>query len=155
MPRKKQVLATTDDFPPPPEQPMEFAPGDIEVVKPKDLELKAKTAKFMNEKVVILIEPGERENDPLYLELGHNGINQMVRRGVDQPVKRKFLYSALMARKVTISNQFGIRDGREFNKAAPSATSAYRVQLVRDDNPQGGQTWLRSVLAEAHGITAA
>lgn len=155
MPRKAKALATTDDFPPPPEQTPEFHPGDIEIVKAKDATIKVKTEKFMNEKVVVHIEPGERENDPLYLELGHNGINQVVRRGVDQPIKRKFLYSALMARKVTISNQFGVRDGRDYNSAKPSSASAYRIQLVRDDNPQGGQTWLRSVMAEAHGITAA
>lgn len=156
MPRKPPTLIGTDDLPPPPEMPGEFDPSDIDVVQPDRLDFKAREAKFMNEMVEIMIDPGDKPNDPLYVDIGHNGITQVVLRGQVQAVRRKFLYSALMARRITINNVFGIgRDGSDINRATPSAASAYRTSLVSDNNPQGGTRWVQRVMSEAHGLRAA
>lgn len=158
MPRVKSVISTNDveavnrAAAPPEEQP-EFDTSDIQVVQADRLDVKAREEKFMNERVVIEIEPGTEANDPMYVELGHNGINQFVKRGEPQAVKRKFLYSALMAKKVAFNVAFGKdASGNEFNRATPAAKNTYATRLVSDPNPEGGSKWVQRVMAESHGM---
>jgi len=133
----------------------EFHTDDIQVVEPNRLEAKAKEEKFMNELVEIQIEPGDKPNDPLYVQIGHNGINQMVLRGQPQTVKRRYLYSALMAKTVAFACDFrrGPND-TEINRLSPSVSGAFRAHLLRDDNPLGGTRWVKRVMSEASGIRA-
>lgn len=121
---------------------------DIEVVPEKDFVSKAAEEKFMQDKIVINIEMAEDdENAPLFVFLGHGGVSQYVRRGQDQVVKRKFLYSALAARRVKIGCDFGKADSKtEYNRTSRSPSTTYRVNLVSDDNPQGGMKWVSAVM---------
>lgn len=158
MPRVKSVISTSDveavnRAMAPPEELPEFDADDIQIVAADRMDIKAKTEKFMNERVVIEIEPGTEANDPVYVELGHNGINQFVKRGEPQSVKRKFLYSALMAKRVSINVAYG-KDpaGNEFNRATLSAKNTYTARLVSDPNPEGGSKWVQKVMAESHGM---
>ena len=161
MPRVKRAIADSGDFEAvslaatPPEETLPFESGDIEVMAAERLEFAAREEKFMNEKVVIHIEMGTQAGDPVFVELGHNGINQFIKRGEDQVVKRKFLYSALMAKKVSMNCAFG-KDGsgNEFNRLTPSVSTAYRALLVSDNNPQGGAKWVQRVMQESSGARA-
>lgn len=159
MPRVKQSLINTADVQalsraaPPELDEAGFDPSDIQVVTPDRMETKAKVAKFMNELIEIEIEPGTEPNDPVFVHLGHQGIAQYVQRGVPQIVKRKFLYSALMGKRVTLNVSFGMGvDGKEFNREAKSVSTAYRARLISDPNPQGGPKWVQAVMAESAGM---
>lgn len=162
MPRARKSLISTGDVEPvnraaaPPElQEGDFHTDDIQVVEPNRMNAKVKEEKFMNELVEIEIEPGDKENDPMYVHLGHNGITQMVKRGEPQAIKRKYLYAALMSKVVTFACDF--RRGpnnTEVNKLTPSSSNAYRTTLLNDPNPLGGTRWVKRVMAESAGIRA-
>jgi hypothetical protein len=146
-------VEATSRMAPPEFQEQEFHASDIQVVAPDRLAFKAAEEKFMNERVEILIEPGTEPNDPVYVELGHQGIKQMVKRGVPQIVKRKYLYVALMGKKVSMQCSFGMAaDGKEYNKLTPAVAGTYRTSLLSDPNPQGGAKWVQSVMAESAGM---
>ena len=123
--------------------------GDIEVVQERDFEHAAKEAKFMEEKVLVEIEPDDRPNAPTFIYLGHNGIGQYVHRGHEQAVKRKFLYSALAAKAVKVVVEFGKdNSNNEFNRQTGTAATTHRIRLLQDNNPQGGQAWVRRVMQD-------
>lgn len=123
---------------------------DIEIVAADHLMSKAENAKFMEEKVLIEIEAGDDPNEPLFVYLGHNGVTQYVKRGEAQAVKRKFLYSALAAKRVKMACAFGKDgNGNEFNRLTPSASTTHRVRLIKDNNPNGGMKWFQAVSASA------
>jgi hypothetical protein len=155
MPRVKKSLISTDDAPigfaaPPEVREAGIEIEDIEIVAGKDLAAVLETEKFMNEKVVVHIEAdSEDENAPVFVYTGHNGVTQYIKRGEEQVVKRKFLYSALMSKRVKYASAFGKNgDGSEFNRLTPNPSTTYRVTLVRDDNPQGGPRWVQSVMRQ-------
>lgn len=156
---RRQSLIDSDDVEaqsraaaPPEEVPGGFDASDIQRVAPEQMASKAAVEKFMNEFITIEIEPGTEAHDPVFVELGHNGINQFVKRGVEQRVKRKFLYSALMAKKVSVNVAYGKdNSGNEFNRITNAVSTAYRARLVMDSNPQGGPRWVQSVMAESAG----
>jgi hypothetical protein len=151
---KNAALGTTDDIEAktliPEFNEAGFDPSDIQIVSAKDFRSQAEEAKFMEEKVQIEIESDDKPNSPVFVYLGHNGISQYVQRGQIQTVKRKFLYSALAAKALKLTCEFG-RDnaGNEYNRLNPSVSTTHRVRLVRDDNPQGGMDWVRKVLHSA------
>lgn len=160
MPRVKSII-NSDSLEPvnramaPPElNEAGFDVSDVQVVRPDRMEIKVKEEKFMNEKVEIMIEPGMEANDPVFVDLKHNGITQMVKRGEPQIVKRKFLYVALMGKKVAMNCSFGKdQNGNEFNRLTPTVSGVYRAALLRDNNrEQGGMKWVQSVMAESAGI---
>jgi hypothetical protein len=157
MPRRKSIIDTASveavsraSTPPELQDPVEIE--DIQIVPMERMAAKVAAEKFMNEKIEIEIEPGTEPNDPVYVELGHNGIAQMVKRGTVQTVKRKFLYSALMAKLVKLNVSFGKdNNGNEFNRDTRSVSTAYRARLVSDPNPAGGSRWVQAVMAESAG----
>lgn len=151
MPRARQAMITTDGVAPP-EEPGDFHPEDIQTIEPDRLTLKAKEAKFFEEKVEIEIEPGDKPTDPMYVQLFHNGVPQMVLRGQPQAVKRKFVYSGLMAKVVTFACDFRRTHDGEINKLTPHSNTTYRMRLINDPNPQGGTRWWQSVARQATGI---
>ena len=126
-----------------------FNSGDIKVVQAKDMKSKAEEAKFMQEKVLVEVEGGT-ENDPVFIPAGHNGTMQYIQRGTPQAIRRKYLYSLLMAKKINIGCEFRRKEGGgEYNKLTPSPTSTYRVNLLQDNNPQGGMKWFKDTVASA------
>lgn len=136
----------------PPELQQEFEPGDIQVVPMERMAKKAAEEKFMNESVEIQIESGTDENDPVFVQLGHGGSMQLVKRGEPQVVKRKYLYAALMAKTVRINCSFGTKDGEEFNSLKPTTNTTYRANLITDKNTeQGGARWVLRVMQESVG----
>jgi len=127
-----------------------FDVADIEVVHPSKLASKAAEAKFMEEIVIVEIEADDDPNAPQFVYTGHQGISQYIERGKPQSIKRKYLYSALMGKRIRLACAFG-RDGQgnEFNRLTPSGQTTHRVHLIRDDSPRGGMKWFQSVIAAA------
>ena len=127
-----------------------FDVSDVEVVHPSKLNSKAAEAKFMEEIVIVEIEAEDDPNAPMFIKSGHNGVDQWIKRGEPQPIKRKYLYSLLAGKRVRLACSFG-RDGQgnEFNRLTPSGQTTHRVHLIRDDSPRGGMKWFQSVMAAA------
>lgn len=156
MPRVKKSIISTDDLntdisfgsAPPELRDAGIEVSDIQIVPAQHLRSKAAEAKFMEEKVVIEIEAGDGPNDPVFVHSGHNGVTQYIKRGVDQIVKRKYLYSLLAANTVKFAGAFG-RDGtgNEYNRLTASGQRTHRVRLVSDNNPEGGMKWVQKVAA--------
>ncbi len=125
--------------------------SDIEIVAAKDMMSKAQMERFMNEKVIVEVESDpEDENAPVFVYTGHNGVTQYIKRGEPQTIKRRFLYAALVSKRVKMACAFG-KDGsgNEFNRLTPSASMTHRIHLVQDNNPQGGMKWVQSVMRAA------
>lgn len=155
MPRVKQAIIESGDVQPaPPEfSEAEFDRSDIQIVQMDRLAHKAAEEKFMNEMIEIEIEPGTEPNDPMYVYLGHEGKSQMVLRGAVQPVKRKYLYVALMAKKVSMNCVFERGPNHtDINKLTPAVSTTYRARLISDNNPQGGSKWVQDVMRQATGM---
>jgi hypothetical protein len=160
MPRPSKSVISTSDVPVGfdtghPAAPPEFNEGgfgveDIQIVKPTQLMDKVQEARFMEEKVTIQIEDDSDPNAPQWVHSGHQGITQYVLRGQPQTVKRKFLYSLLAAKTVTMACRFG-KDakGDEFNDLKARAKTTHRVVLIEDRNPLGGMKWFQAVMASA------
>ena len=106
MPRPKHKISTTDLEDQAHERTLpEIGAGEvvdlekIEVVDPQHLMNRVEQEKFMNEKVVIQIEADEDPNSPVFIYCGHNGIQQYIKRGEPQSIKRKYLYSLIAAKR--------------------------------------------------------
>jgi hypothetical protein len=117
------------------------------VVGNTDLKKMLKDEKFMEETVMVMIHPTTSENEPPYAHLNVNGMNQIVPRGQNVPVKRKFV-EVLARMKETRYNQ------TTPNPSEPDKTMmvarhglAYPFVIVEDKNPKG-RAWLEHILAE-------
>lgn len=126
-----------------------FDVDDIQIVPERNMRSKAAEAKFMEEKVLIEIEADDDPNAPHFVYSGHQGVSQWIERGKPQAIRRKYLYSLLSAVRCRIACAFG-RDGagNEFNRLTPNGQHTHRIQILRDDNPQGGVRWAQSVSAQ-------
>lgn len=123
---------------------------DIEIVPAHQMRTKAQDAKFMEEKVLVEIEADDDPNAPVFVYSGHNGVMQYIERGKPQAIRRKYLYSLLMAKQVKMACAFGKdANGNEFNRLTPNGKTTHRVVLIRDDNPLGGMKWFQSVTSNA------
>lgn len=123
-----------------------FEPDDIQIVAAHEGDAQAREARFMEELVVVELEADDDPNSPVFVSFGHNGITQYVQRGIEQTIKRKFLYSALAAKAVKFGCSFGKDNaGNDFNRMTPNAKASYRVRLISDNNPQGGMKWVQKV----------
>lgn len=126
-----------------------FDISDVQPVSEKDFQSAVAVEKFMNELVQVEIEADDDEHAPVFVYTGHSGVVQYIKRGEVQTVKRKFLYSLLAAKRVKMSCAFGIVSGNEFNRLTPNSAMTHRARLVRDNNPQGGASWVQKVMREA------
>lgn len=140
----------------PPEIVPQFHASEIEVIDSRkgltkaQIAILAKEEIFMNEKVTVFVEMDEEPNSPIYIPSGHNGSTQYIQRGTEQVIKRKYLYSLLMGKKVAVNCNFGRKEGGgEVNDLKLSAKGFYRVSLVADANQErGGMRWVQSVVAQ-------
>lgn len=117
------------------------------VAESRDFRQLAADEAFMNEIVTVHVHSSTSDNDAPHFILNCNGVNQPVVRGVDVPMRRK--YVEILARmKETKYKQVTP------NPASPDAYEmhaksglVYPFSIVRDDNPKG-RAWLQNVLAE-------
>lgn len=116
---------------------------DIEVIAPKNMRSIAEQEAFMQQKVIVQIEPDEDPNSPVFIYTGHDGIVQYIKRGEPQSIKRKFLYSLIAAKRTQFASVFG-KDmaGNEFNRLTGRTNTTYRLQVL-DDSPEGLKEFAR------------
>jgi len=151
---KRSIISTNDiDHKTVTAEIPEFGSPDFEAfetVPAAQLVTAAEEAKFMEDKIEVLLETSGMPDSAVYESAGHNGIMQFFERGKPQVVKRKFLYSLLAAKTVTIACNFGRGEGgNEFNRVGATPKTTHSVRLLRDDNPKGGMAWFQKVAAEA------
>ena len=110
---------------------------DIEVVQPEMMRTAAEEAKFMNEFVVVYIQPDDDPNSPEFLYSGNQGVSQWIHRGTNQRIRRKYLYSMIAAKKTQFACAFGKdNSGNEFNRMNAKSNPTYRLSVVKD-TPEG------------------
>jgi hypothetical protein len=118
----------------------------IEVIPESMFKSKAEEESFMNEKVVVHVESGDDDNEPLFVHTGHNGDTQFLMRGQDQPIKRRFLYSLMAAKVLKLVSSFGKRaDGKEFNKLEGPSRNTHRFYVVEDSAK--GRKWFQQEIS--------
>jgi len=105
----------------------------IEVIPEAKAARKAADEAFMNEYVVVMIEQDDNPDAPIFLQSGHNGVDQYIQRGIPQKIKRRFLYSLIAAKKTVRASQFG-KDGsgREYNRLTGRTSTTHRISLLED-----------------------
>lgn len=105
----------------------------IDAVQPAQMLAKAENEKYMNELVEIIIEADDDPNAPLFVHSAHNGVTQYIKRGENQTIKRKFLYSLLAAKSARLVCTFGKdQNGKEFNRLAGPSRTTHRVVVIND-----------------------
>jgi hypothetical protein len=120
----------------------------IAIVDPAKFDAKAADEAFMNELVEIQIESTDDPNEPLFIESGHNGVTQYVKRGEPQTIKRKFLYSLIAGKQARLVSSFGKNaDGKEFNRLAGPSVGTHRIVVISDTakGRAAYNTWAQTV----------
>jgi hypothetical protein len=104
---------------------------------------------FMNETVEVEILPSDRPDAEQTIQLLHQGVSQMLLRGIATPIKRKFLYVLAQARAE------GVRTRETFTPSGDRTmvidkynTLRYPFRVTQDKNPNG-RAWLEQVMQEA------
>jgi hypothetical protein len=99
---------------------------------------------FMNETVVINVAEDNDENAIPWVVPNVNGVNQPIFRGVDTPVKRKFI--EVLARAINTTYRQTLKDSADPGSIihVPKNALAYPFTIVEDRNPNG-RSWLRRI----------
>lgn len=102
----------------------------------------------MEEVVTVMIHPTTNENEPPYAHLNVNGLNQVIPRGQDVPVRRKFV--EVLARMKETRYTQSTPNPSEPDRIVMSARHglAFPFVVTEDKNPKGRE-WLANILAEA------
>lgn len=112
-----------------------------------DLSSEAATEAFMSELVTIFIHESTNENDNPYVVLNVNGTNQLVLRGVEAEVKRK--YVEVLARMKESKYTQKLRNPNEPDSTYLHERQAhvYPFDLVKDS--ARGRAWLSHIMKQA------
>lgn len=131
---KKPVVNVLDDSP------------IIDPVATTDLNKVAADEVFMNELVTIRVHGTTDPNQPPYVVVSCNGVNQPIVRGKPQQVRRKYV-EILAHMKETKYQQ--VQDPRELERIDLRDTTAlaYPFEVLQDASPKG-KAWLEHVLNE-------
>ena len=107
-----------------------------------------KAEKFANELVEVEISETDNPNAEQLIQLGVNGNNQFLWRGVPQKVKRCFV-EVLARAKVTSyqTPEFTDPNGNRATSIKPYRGLRYPFRVLHDPNPDGPR-WLQSILHE-------
>jgi hypothetical protein len=125
---------------------------NAELVEPvsgnRDFKQELKKEAFMEEVVTVMIHPTTNENEPPYAHLNVNGLNQVIPRGQDVPVRRKFV--EVLARMKETRYTQSTPNPSEPDRIVMSARHglAFPFVVTEDKNPKG-RAWLANILAEA------
>lgn len=113
---------------------------------PKDaFELEA----FMNDMVTIVVNPPNDPDEPMLVQVGVNGVNQFIPRGVPIDVKRKYVEVLARAKRTDFKQNLDERLGEQaFNLVHPMHSLRYPFSVISDPFRNGG-AWLTAILREA------
>ena len=103
---------------------------------------------FMNEPVTILVNPSQDPDEPQLVQVGVNGVNQFMPRGVPIAVKRKYVEVLARAKRTDFAQKLDERLGEAMNHLRAMHSLRYPFSVISDPSPNGG-AWLTGVLAEA------
>jgi len=121
----------------------------IETEKMVDPE-KAANLAFAEEVLVVMVHESQDENDEPYPMVCNGGIRQYFIRGMDQPVRRK--YVEILARaKVTKYSMRMTKDfaGNDTYLYIPHTALRYNFNVVEDPAGDKGRQWLKMIQAES------
>jgi len=132
----------------------DFALGEINVGAGIEPVAEANIAKagdleaFMNETLVIMVFEDNQEGSLPTVEPTVKGMKQVIVRGVQSKVKRK--YVEVLARSRTTKYDQIQRDMADPSSRfmRPKAKMSYPFSVLHDPNPRG-RDWLKAILAEA------
>jgi hypothetical protein len=104
---------------------------------------------FLEEMVTINIAETGDPNAENPVQLGVNGRQVFIRRGVDTTVRRKYVEMLLRSKPETINTrQVRDGDGDVKNFVDKRRALKYPFYVVQDDNPMG-RAWMRKIASEA------
>lgn len=103
---------------------------------------------FMNETVIVHVYQSTNDNDPPHGILSVNGTNQPFDRGIDTPMKRKYLEVLARMRETKFSQpQRDMMNPEAGNSLVPRTADVYPFEVVEDT--RAGREWLKRVRASA------
>lgn len=102
---------------------------------------------FMNEIVTVRVHPIGADGEIPVISVCVNGQNQNIIRGIDQPIKRKYL-EVLARTRTTNFEQRIKRDEPDNINMDPNTSLTYPFAVVTDRNPNG-RAWLKTILEES------
>lgn len=121
---------------------------DIEVVDRVLSNDKFEEERFMNEKLSITVHDSTEEVEEPLVYVAVNGINQFIKRGYPQEVRRCFVERLARMKKTTYNQTLDERKGEaEFNRLRSHHALRYPFSVNYDPSPKG-PAWLQGILAE-------
>jgi len=108
----------------------------------------AKLLAFAEEPVTFMIHETSDINQSRYVQVGNNGQNKWLFRGVNYTLPRKFVEQLLRAKPVSIATPES-RDDDGFRTTTIKKTSAmlYPLTIIEDKNPLSKE-WQKQIMAE-------
>lgn len=123
--------------------------SSIDIIKGDDLGSRVEMDKFMNEELEVLLYQPMNRGEEKVVQLGVNGVNQFIPRGIKQKVKRKYVEVLARSRNMNVSAEgFKLENGETKNVVRIAGGLQYPFQVIKDPNPKGPE-WLGKILAEA------
>jgi hypothetical protein len=109
----------------------------------------AKMEAFYDDEVEIVISETDAPNAENIIQLGVNGVNQFLIRGIPQIVKRKFVEVLCHAQPENLSTpEYIDPNGNRATKVVKTKGLKYPFRVLRDSSPDG-RRWLESILRTA------
>lgn len=122
-------------------------PGPIERVSESDFIEVAKTEKFMNDILTIIVHESVEDGSLEIITPSVNGVNQPIIRGIESNVKRKYV-ETLARSRMTKYVQKTPDPSRPDNIQMVERTSlTYPFSVLHDPHPNG-RAWLKAILAQ-------
>lgn len=118
----------------------------IEMITGNDVVKATELAQFMEEMVVVRVNPEKGVSATIPVSLAVNGTRQHVFRGVPTPIRRK--YVEVLARAVTTELDQNEQEMMEGNLPTSITTPAHAYTIVRD-TPKG-IAWLQDIQSQQH-----
>jgi len=122
---------------------------DIQVVDGPRWDEKAAILAFMNEVVTVVVHTTTDKHEPQFVQLWNDGRFQLIPRGIETPVKRKFIEVLARMKGDSYGNvEYRDAEGNLTYKYPKQTGLRFPFAVVNDPNPNG-RAWLQGVLAEA------
>lgn len=113
----------------------------------RDFKQLLKDEQFMEEMVVVMIHPTSAENDVPYAHLNVNGMNQIVPRGQNVAIRRKYVEVLARMKETRYSQVTPNLSEPDKSHLIPRHGLVFPFVIVDDKNPKG-RPWLEHILAE-------
>jgi hypothetical protein len=122
--------------------------NQFEVIDPSaDLNKIAEHERFMNQYVECKVEDSNNQYDEQEIVVGHNGMVQTFIRGLEQKVRRKFVYVLATAKTDSINDKQVVgRDGEKVIRSTVVSVPKYTISILEDTRE--GREWFKRIRAE-------